>query len=61
MTLYMAVTADEYELPLMVTPNSQELADSFKTTRNMVLSSISHNSSGKNNGVKFVRVRIDDE
>ena len=58
MILYMAVTPDEYELPLMVTNNIQELAKKYKTTSNNILSSISKNKNGKNTGRKFVRVEV---
>lgn len=61
MTLYMAVTPDELELPMFVTNNSKEMAKRFRTTQNSVMPAIGHGSSGKMNGVKFVRVKIEGE
>lgn len=58
MKLYMAVTADELELPIFVSENCQELADKFQITKSNVLASISHKRSGKYSGVRFLRVDI---
>ena len=54
--LYMAVTADKLELPLFVADNTRELVERFNTTRNCVLSAISHKNNGKVKGYKFIRV-----
>lgn len=54
--LYLAVTPDKYELPLCVEDNPIELARKFNTTKNSMLSQISHGTSGKLQGYKFVRV-----
>ena len=35
--MYMAVTADEYELQLVVASNAQELADKLNTTIGMYI------------------------
>ena len=59
--MYMAVTADEYELPLVVASNAQELADKLNTTIGNVYSTASKGMSGKRNGYKIVRVRDEDE
>ena len=58
--LYMAVTPDEYELPLFVTDNVAEMAAVFHTKPNTILSSIAHGRSGSINGRKFVRVEINE-
>ncbi len=42
MTLYMAVTADRYELPVAVESNVEYLASKMGTTANNIYSQISH-------------------
>lgn len=60
--MYMAVTPDEYELPLFVTPYLEEMADRFGKSKAVVASSICHNRQGsKKGGVKFVAIEIDDD
>ena len=60
--LWMAVTADEYELPLCVTDTAAELAAKYNTTKNKVMSYICAGKTGRYRGYKFVRVKeIDDE
>lgn len=56
--LYLAVTPDKYELPLIVTPNIEELAFRTGKTVNMIRCSISRNRSGEQCGIKFVKVAI---
>lgn len=58
-TLYMYVTDDEYELPLFVSEDAQEVARVAGTTRNSVFSSITRY---EKNGIKtrFRRVKIND-
>jgi len=58
---YMAVTPDEYELPICVRKTSREIAEVFGVTSNCVKSSISHGKSGKTSERKFVRVELEDE
>lgn len=53
--LYMAVTADKYELPLFV-GNVKEVATWAGITENNLHSQISKHMSGKNRGYKFVKV-----
>ena len=60
MTLYMAVTPDEYELPIAVENTVFDLAEMYNTTSSTILTSISRNRSGKRRGAKFVKVEIDD-
>lgn len=59
MTVYMAVTTDEYELPLAVTRTLQEMAVKFNTSTCVVSQSITKNMSGKIRGAKFIKVEID--
>lgn len=42
MSLYLATTHDEYELPVAVADSPSELAMMLGTTANCILSSISH-------------------
>ncbi|MEA4922182.1 MAG: hypothetical protein VB031_02305 [Eubacteriaceae bacterium] len=50
MKIYMAVTADKYELPTMVADSSKELAGMLGRTVNSVRSHISHTKEGIVNG-----------
>lgn len=61
MALYMAVTADKYELPLMVTNNGREMADIYGIKYESLMSQISKKCSGKKLGVKFVKVQEEEE
>lgn len=54
--LYMAVTADEYELPLCVRDSVEELAEVFGVQPNTIYVNISRNQCGKNMKHKFVVV-----
>jgi hypothetical protein len=53
----MAVTSDKYELPIYVGSNAKELAEHFGVSINNVYSSISHKSTGRYRGYKFVKVK----
>ena len=65
MTLYMVVTADEYELPLAVRDNVGEIADLLGRLKYDVYATISKKqvSQKKYNGFhyKIVKVEIDEE
>ena len=56
MPMYMAVTADKYELPICVADTARELAEHFGVSPNTVYSSMSKGLSGKRNGYRFVKV-----
>ena len=59
MTLYIMVTRDKYELPMIVTESTRELADFAGVRLNAIHCAISNK---KNNGRKFsrfVKVEID--
>ena len=58
MTLYMAVTPDELELPVAVESTMEDLAETFNTTKSSVATSISKNRISKRSGVKFIRVNV---
>lgn len=53
--IYIAVTADKYELPLFV-GNGREVAAWAGITENNLHSQVSKHKSGKNRGYKFVKV-----
>ena len=54
--LWLAVTEDEYELPLCVEESAQELADSLGLKRTSIYTSIHNNLNGKVSGQRFVKV-----
>ena len=54
--LWLAVTADEYELPLCVEESAQKLADSLGIKRISIYTAMYHNSNGKVSGQRFVKV-----
>lgn len=58
--LYMKVTNDEYELPVAVADSSKELAEMVGTTRNAILSAISHGKTDKYKRV-YIKVEFEDE
>ena len=59
-TYYMAVTNDEYELPLYVSDSLKDMAEKFGVAPNTVASSISHQRGGRVTGRKFLRIEIDE-
>ena len=59
--LYMAVTADEYELPLGVFDSVKEAAEWGNTTITAVYSGISKKITGAYRGYKFIRIDFEDE
>ena len=58
--LYMAVTADKYELPIAVCSNIHDLARIFGIKPQSVSESISRKRPGKKTGVKFIRIEVDE-
>jgi hypothetical protein len=59
--LWLAVTADKYELPIIVEESAKQLADKLGITSSTVIASVSRNNTGKNAGRKIVKVNIDDD
>lgn len=59
MTLYMAVTADKYELPLIV-GSAEDIARFAGIKRLAVYNYIARKMSGKRNGYKLVSVEVED-
>ncbi|GEM_PF-2025556 len=56
--LYMAVTADEYELPLVVEDSPKHLSERCGVSRDTVRSALYRKSSGKTRGMVFIAVRV---
>lgn len=65
MTLYVAVTADKYELPLAVSDSAKELGELLGRHRAEVYSQMSRKavSKTKHNGFRYkiIKVEIDEE
>ena len=61
MTLYMVITADEYELPLAVRTKAQEIADLLGRPKADIFSAISRNRPSKYpyNGHKYRIIKIE--
>lgn len=58
--IWMAVTADEYELPLCVADSARELGEKFGVTADTVMTLARGEWSGALTGRRFVKVRNDD-
>ena len=56
--IYMAVTADEYELPLGIEDTAKELADKLGIKEGTVYSCISRKMDGKRAGYRLIRIEI---
>lgn len=61
MKLYMIVTADEYELPLMVADKAKDLAKYKGISPSTVSTHIKRKYSGKISGIKYIKIEIDNE
>lgn len=56
--LYLAVTADKYQLPIMVEDNAKLLAKKLGIREGRVHSAIYQKESGKKTGFKILKVEI---
>lgn len=61
MKIYMGVTPDKYELPIFVADSLKELAEMSGFDYDSIRCRISKKSSGRNHGIKFIKVVIDEE
>lgn len=59
--IWMKITNDEYELPLAVADTAQELAEICGTTKNCIVSTISHYNQGRIKWTPYVCVKVKDE
>lgn len=60
MRLYMAVTADRYELPIIVTQNAIDLARAYGLKGNCIYQCLKQARIIKD-GVKFVKVEMEEK
>lgn len=58
MIVYMEVTKDEYELPVVIADDLAELSRRSRTTKGAIKSAISHLKSGKIKKSRFIKVEI---
>lgn len=61
MTIWMEVTQDEFELPVLIALSASELARKAGTSRTNVSSSACRNKRGKLKRTRFLKVEIDDD
>lgn len=54
--LWLAVEADEYELPLAVADTARELGEIVGNTTHNIMVNASRGSSGRISGIKYVKV-----
>ena len=54
--LWLAVEADEYELPLAVADSARELAEKCGTTKHNIESFVSKQCNGRISGIKYMKV-----
>ena len=59
--LWLAVTPDAYELPIMVCDTAEELGQKYGLSRNSIISNVKRKADGTRSGRKFVKVRIIEE
>lgn len=58
MKIYMAVTADKFELPVAVCDTPAEIARHYRMTMENMGSYISRGTIRKKEGVKFIKVEV---
>lgn len=56
--MWLAVTPDQYELPLAVADTAEQLAAMFGLIRGSVINLVSKNAPGTQSGRKFVKVEV---
>lgn len=61
MKLYLGVTPDKYELPLFVADSLKELSKMSGFDYDSIRHRISKNSSGRNKGIKFIRIELEEK
>lgn len=57
---FMVVTADKYELPLLVSQNLKKAAEFGGVSESTASGSVSRKCSGKRNGFKYIKIKVDD-
>lgn len=61
MTIWMKVTADEYELPMAVADSAAELARMVGCNENCIYSVVSKIKKGKTKHGRYRKVEVDDD
>lgn len=59
--LWLAVTPDEYEFPILIEDTAQKLAKKLNVTTSTIICSVTRNQSGRNSGRKIVKVEFEEE
>lgn len=59
--IWMAVTADKYELPIIVEKTSILLAEKLGVSQNTVRTSEKNHRSGKHTGYRIVKLNVDED
>ena len=57
----MGVTADKYEFPIYIADTATQLAKIMGISRDVIYSGVSKKLNGRNKGIKFVKVEINEE
>lgn len=60
MKIWMAVTADKFELPLFIADSAQELSGIVRVPASTISSAIGHKVKRSSNNIKFVKVEVFD-
>ena len=58
--LWLAVEADQYELPLVVADSARELAEKCGTTKHNIETFVCKQSSGRTKGYKYIKVSVEE-
>ena len=58
--LYMAVTADKYELPIAIEDTPGKLAERINIKQSSILTAIALKRSGRNRGIKFIKIQLEE-
>ena len=60
MKLYLAVTNDEYEMPIAVCDNATDLAKACGVSKGTIFSEISRNNTSAKAKRKYLRIEVDE-
>lgn len=61
MVIYMAVSNDKLELPLVIGDSPKDIGDIVGKSANYISSAICRGRNVKSLGMKFIKVKIDEE
>lgn len=60
MTLYMKITTDKYQLPLIVAGDVGELASGCNVNKQYIWTYLNHVKNGKVKNPRFIKVEVDE-